>query len=182
MVCVPPYMVCVILLLCAIFSAIRADTRIVFIQMQLDCRNNLDTELHERKSLETFKKCITSVIKSPQKSLFRIYNPRGTGYIFQLGVGLSPLRSHKKRHNFQETRGCTTANETTEHYILLCPLYRAHRLKMTASIMLILLQNDLLYLESNPKLYLYGCSTLCSPDNRIILSVIKYIIETNRFS
>ena len=54
--------------------------------------NNLDTELHERKSLETFKKCITSVMNPPQKSLFHIYNPRGSGYIFQ-GVGLSPLRN-----------------------------------------------------------------------------------------
>ena len=55
--------------------------------------NNLDTELHERKSLETFKKCIRSVIKPPQNSLFRIYNPCGTSY--ELRVGLSPLRSHK---------------------------------------------------------------------------------------
>ena len=69
--------------------------------------NNLDTELPERKSLETFKKCITSVIKPPQKSLFRIYNPRGTSYIFQVRVGLSPLRRHKKQDNFQDTNSET---------------------------------------------------------------------------
>ena len=108
------------------------------------------------------------MINPTQKTLFRIYNSRGTCYIFQLRVGLSPLRSHKKRHNFQDTNSetcdCTTGNANTEHFILLCPLYRAHRFKMTAIIMPILLQNDLLYLESNPNLYLYGCSTLCSCD------------------
>ena len=42
-------------------------------------RLRIDRELHERKSLETFEKCITSVIKPHQKSLFRIYNPRHGG-------------------------------------------------------------------------------------------------------
>ena len=43
----------------------------------------------------------------------------------------------------------------------------------------ILRQNVLLHLESNLNLYLYGSSSMCDTNNRIIIcSVINYVIET----
>ena len=125
------------------------------------------------------------MIKPPLKSLFHIHIPRGTSCIFQLRVGLSPLNSHKKRHNSQDTISevcnCETGIENTEHFLLKCPLYLVQRTKMAASIMPILLQNDLLHLESNLNLYLCGSSSLSDTNNRIIMcSVINYVIETNR--
>ena len=67
------------------------------------------------------------MIKPPLKSLFHIHIPRGTSCNFQLRVGLSPLNSHKKRHNFHDTIrevcDCETGIEDTEHFILKCPLY-----------------------------------------------------------
>ena len=35
--------------------------------------------------------------------MFDIHDPTGVRYLFQLRVGLSPLRYHKKRHNFIDT-------------------------------------------------------------------------------
>ena len=71
--------------------------------------------------------------------------------------------------------------ENDEHFLLKCPLCLAQRNKMAASIMPIFRQNDLLHLESNPNLYLYGSSSLSDTNNRnIICSVINYVIETNR--
>ena len=37
------------------------------------------------------------------KSVFNIHDPKGIKYLFQLRMNLSPLRSHKKHHNFADT-------------------------------------------------------------------------------
>ena len=36
----------------------------------------------------------------PKLGLVKIHDPIGIRYLFQLRVSLSPLRSHKRRHNF----------------------------------------------------------------------------------
>ena len=35
------------------------------------------------------------------KSVFNIHDIKGLKYLFQLRMNLSPLRSHKKHHNFE---------------------------------------------------------------------------------
>ena len=51
----------------------------------------------------------------------------GIKRLFQLRVGLSALKSHKYRHNFQDTQSdlcdCRTNVEDTEHYLLHCPSF-----------------------------------------------------------
>ena len=46
---------------------------------------------------------ILSRIRPIQKNIFGIHDPLGLRYLFQLRVGLSPLRHHKKLHNFADT-------------------------------------------------------------------------------
>ena len=65
--------------------------------------NDIGPELRGAESLSIFKKSILKIIRPMKKSLFNIHNPLGTKWIFQLRVGLSPLKSHKKLHNFQDT-------------------------------------------------------------------------------
>ena len=44
-----------------------------------------------------------SLIRPKIKSNFGIHDALGLRYLFQLRVNLSPLRSHKMRHNFSDT-------------------------------------------------------------------------------
>ena len=37
------------------------------------------------------------------RPVFGIHDPQGIRYLFQLRLGLSPLRVHKKRYNFIDT-------------------------------------------------------------------------------
>ena len=46
---------------------------------------------------------MNSFLRPNANSIFGIHDPKGLRYIFQLRVSLSPLRSHKFRHNFDDT-------------------------------------------------------------------------------
>ena len=50
------------------------------------------------------------------------------------------------------------------------------------SIKAILLKGNLIHLEDHSKLYLYGDPSISNEDKIILLSTIKYIKETQRFS
>ena len=118
------------------------------------------------------------------KSIFGIHDPVGLRYLFQLRVSLSPLRSHKWRHNFIDTPseicGCNQGNEDTNNFFCLCPFYAIQR---ADSVRIVLQNNKINYLGSQSQLYLYGHQSINSTDNRkILLSTIKYIKETLRFS
>ena len=49
------------------------------------------------------QKHINTCVRPMTKSIFGIHDPVGLRYLFQLRVSLSPLRSHKWRHNFIDT-------------------------------------------------------------------------------
>ena len=121
------------------------------------------------------------------KSTFCIHDPVGLRYLFQLRVSLSPLRSHKWRHNFTDTPSeicrCKQGIEDTSHFIFSCPFYAIQRATLKASVLNMLQENNLNYLGNQSQLYLYGHPSINSTENRkIILSTIKYIKETLRFS
>ena len=65
--------------------------------------NNVITHFGDIPSLNVLKNHILSLIRPKKKCIFGIHNPLGLRYIFQLRVGLSPLRYHKNRHNFIDT-------------------------------------------------------------------------------
>ena len=60
--------------------------------------NNIGDDFHSCNSIEIFKKNITNLIRPPSKSIYSIHDPKGLKCVFQLRVGLSPLRSHKKNY------------------------------------------------------------------------------------
>ena len=71
-------------------------------------------------SFEILKGHIISIIRPKTKSIFGIHDPLGLRYLFQLRVGLSPLRSHKMRHNFLDTPvicHCNLGIEDTNHFL-----------------------------------------------------------------
>ena len=61
-------------------------------------------------------------IQPTKNSIFNVHDPEGISFLFQLRVGLSPLKAHKKKHNFIDTPVddccCGTGTETTEHFLV----------------------------------------------------------------
>ena len=93
--------------------------------------NKLSPETRKIDTLKKFKEIILKDIKPEPKSIFNLHDPDGVKYIYQLRVGLSPLREHKNRHNFLDTPcdlcSCGTGTESTEHFLLKCPSYTEPR-------------------------------------------------------
>ena len=71
------------------------------------------------------KKYMISCHRPKGKPVFDIHDPTGIRYLFQLRLGLSHLRSHKKRYGFEDTPSDTclykTGIEDTHHFLLSCP-------------------------------------------------------------
>ena len=84
--------------------------------------NLLGPEMRGAESLSIFKKNILKIYRPEKKSLFDIHDPNCIKWIFQLRVGLSPLKSHKKHHNFRDTPDdtchCSANAETSQHFLL----------------------------------------------------------------
>ena len=95
--------------------------------------NDLGPNLCEYKSISKFKESILKLYRPVKKSIFNVHD-NGIKWIFQLRVGLSPLKSHKKDHNFSgyeedfsATCSCLMGLETTCHFLLHCPNFTFHR-------------------------------------------------------
>ena len=96
-------------------------------------------------------------------------------------------KGHKWRYNFSDTPSgichCSHGIEDTSHFLFSC---RSHAIRRAA---LVTVVNEILYkfrltqLVNQSQLYLYGDPSLNDSNNKIIiLSTIKYIKETRRFS
>ena len=102
-------------------------------------------------------------------------------------MGLSHLREHKFRHNFNDTIDpfclCGTNNlETSEHFLLHCPTYAylSHKLfdnLHNNNILLLPLEKSLIL-----QILLYGSDNYNPSMNKVIIStVIDFIIQSKRF-
>ena len=69
----------------------------------VNCWNKLSPETRQIETLKKFKENILKDIKPKRRSIFNLHDPDGVKFIYQLRVGLSPLREHKNRHNFLDT-------------------------------------------------------------------------------
>ena len=137
-------------------------------------------------SIGVLKNDITSLIRPEEKSVFKIHDPGGLRYLFQLRVDLSPFKGHKWCHNFIDTPSgvchCNQGIEATSHFLLSRPSYVIQRVTLVSSVNVILLKYNRNPLESQLQLYLYGDPSINNSDNKnIILSTIKFIKETQRF-
>ena len=149
--------------------------------------NNVITHFDNIPSINILKDHILSLIRPKKRNIFGIHDPLGLRYLLQLRVGLSFLKHHKKYHNFIDTPSdiclCNHGIEDTNHFLFLCPLFAPHRATLASSVIQILQKYSLNHLGNQSHLYLYGHPTINLADNRkIILSIIKYIKESRRFS
>ena len=73
--------------------------------------------------------------------------------------------------------------EDTSHFLFSCPVYAIQRATLTTSVINILQKNNLNHLGNQSQLYLYGHRSMnCTDNKNILLSTIKYIKDTQRFS
>ena len=138
-------------------------------------------------TFEKLKSHLASLFRPRRKSIFNIHDPMGLKYLFQLRVGLSPLRSHKRSHNFNDTPSdlcrCSLGVEDTSHFLFKCPFYATQRATLAAKVIGILIRNNLNHLGNNVRTYLYGLDSMNDDDNKnILLATIRFIKDTNRFA
>ena len=149
--------------------------------------NNIITDFKVIPSFTTLRTHILSLVRPKARSTFDIHDPQGLRYLFQLRLKLSPLRCHKKRHKFIDTPSencrCNQGTEDISHFLFTCPFYAAQRVNLAITVIEILQRHNLVYLGNQPELYLYGHHSIDIIDNRkILLSTIKYIKDSQRFS
>ena len=147
--------------------------------------NNVISSFPILPSFETLKKHLLSLIRPPLKETFAVFNPSLLRYLFQLRVGLSRLRHHKKRHNFMDTPSniclCKSGIEDTSHYLITCPLYASHRAILFNSVENVIRNKNLSRNLNSVDLFLYGDPSLSSSENQTIINAtLEYIDKTNR--
>ena len=139
-------------------------------------------------SSRLLKNDIISLIRPESKRFFKIHDPTGLRYIFQLRIRLSHLKGHKYCHKFIDTPFWylsmqAKALKIQDIFLLSCPLYTVQRVTLVTSVKEILLKVNLIHLEDQLKLYLYGDTSINNAVNKkLLLSTIKYIKVTQRFS
>ena len=163
---------------------IHLDTRRV---SSLMLYNNMGTDFCSILLLGVFKNSVFKLVRPNPKSLYGIHDPHGVKRLFQLRVGLSPLKHHKKRHNFNDTPtdccNCLNASEDTTHFFLFCNLYSVPRTDLQSTVLNVLSAYNLRHLTDLVDTYLYGHKSLSYADNQtILLATIKFINESKRFT
>ena len=148
--------------------------------------NNIIPNFEYLPSFERLKNHLISMIRPKLRSTFDLHDSIYLRHLFQLRLGLSHLRYHKKRHNFADTPSdiclCMRGVEDTNRFLFFCSLFITHRETLTASINEILRRNNVDFI-ANTELYLYGHSSLKTLDNqKILAATIEYIKSTNPFS
>ena len=85
--------------------------------------NKIVSNFDDFPSFDVLKNHVVSSFRPKNKSIFGVHDPIGLRYLFQLRVSLSPLRSHKSRHNFIDTPSdichCNQGVEDTSHFLFI---------------------------------------------------------------
>ena len=149
--------------------------------------NTFIAHFENMPSLNALKTHLLTFFRPKKRSIFNIHDPTGTRILFQLRLGLSPLRSHKKRYKFIDTPSdlclCNTGVEDIKHVLFKCPFYAIKRASLATTVIPILISNNLNHLANDENLYLYGNNSINDNDNKTILvATIKFLKDTNRFS
>ena len=149
--------------------------------------NDIGPELRQSVSLSAFKSEIIKIIRPDRRDVFNIHEPKAMSRLFQLRVGLSPLKHHKKSHKFKDTPTdlclCQMSAETTEHFLIQCDRYTDVRNNLFQEINPILISNGL-HVPNNMlvKFLLYGDNSISIDDNKAVLTAtLKFILKSTRF-
>ena len=100
--------------------------------------NNLDPTLRNSKSFVDFKNSILKFITPSPSNVFNCNSHKGIKLITRLRVGMSHLREHKFKHNFQNCLNpicsCGLDIESTSHFLLHCPTFNDERYTLLSTL------------------------------------------------
>ena len=151
--------------------------------------NNIGPELRSAESLSIFKTNLLKIIRPEKRNIFGIHDPIGLRWLFQLRVGLSPLRHHKKSHNFLDTPSdlcsCTIDAETTKHFLLICQNYANERTVLLNLVNPLLTGLNMTNLSDDKitQILLYGYQSFAVKDNeKIVKACLQFIKTSGRFT
>ena len=109
--------------------------------------NNMISNFQDIPTFTSLKSHLLSLIRPKIKSTFGIHDALGLRYLFQLRVNLSPLRSHKRRHNSSDTPSetceCNLGIEDIRRFLFECPYYAIQRVTLAVNVINILLGKNL---------------------------------------
>ena len=98
----------------------------------------LDLNIRYSENRTSFKSKVLKFAHLSENSIFLCNNSKGIQLLTRLRLGLSHLRDHKFKHNFQDTHNpicnCGEDIETSCHYLLHCSLYTNERLALLNAI------------------------------------------------
>ena len=113
----------------------------------------------EVPSIDVLTNDISSLIRPVAKSVFKIHDPVGLRYLFQLRLSLSPLKAHKWRYNFSDTPSgichCSHGIEDTSHFLFSCASHAIQRAALVTVVNEILHKFSLTHLVNQPQLIVY---------------------------
>ena len=140
--------------------------------------------------MSSFKETYLTIIRPQKQNSFDVRDKHGLSLLTRLRVDFSDLRDHRFRHKWNcanPTCRCKNEIETTEHFLLRCPIFNGHRKVLISAISDILKIDEVLLLASLPaatffSMLPYGSKEYNIITNRLILEAsIRYILETGRF-
>ena len=148
--------------------------------------NNLDPTLRNSKSFVVFKNSILKFIRPSPSNVFNCNNYKGIRLITWLRLGMSHLREHKFKHNFQDCLNpicsCGLDIESTSHFLLHCPSFNVERYTLLNTLNKIDCKLLELTKSSLSQTLLYGHTLFDKEKNTLTLNAtIEYILSTERF-
>ena len=148
--------------------------------------NKLHNNIRNSVSYLAFRKALLNYIRPSPNSVFNVFDPTGLKLLTRLRVGMSHLREHKFKHNFQDTLNplcsCSLEVESTSHFFLRCQNYQNIRTALFNELQII----DNTILDMNEvnltRLLLYGSDSFDKQTNaKVIMLSINFIKESGRF-
>ena len=148
---------------------------------------NLDPDIRNSENINIFKSKFIKAIRPIKKNTYNICDKYGLKLLTWLRLEHNDLRAFRYRKNLNcpsPICACGNEDETTEHYLLRCPLFRNPRIALLSTI------DDL-----NPgstyrnipdidlsSILLYGDPSLNDTHNKaLILATIRFIKQSKRF-
>ena len=135
--------------------------------------SNLDPKVCNSKNFGIFKNNSLKFIRPKPNRLFNCCNLKRIRLITWLRLGLSHLREHKFKYNFQNCLNtlcsCGSSIESTSHFLLHCPIFHDNRHTHLSTLNNI----DSKILESTTDSYLtqtllFGCTSFDSETNTLV--------------
>ena len=125
-------------------------------------------------------------IRPSPSNFFNCNNYKGIRLITRLRPGMSHLREHKSKHNFQDCLNlicsCGLDIESTSHFLLHCPSFNDERYTLLSTLNKIDCKLLELTKSSLSQTLLYGNALFDKEKNTLILNAtIEYVLSTERF-